>query len=106
MKYVKKYVEFYFRGEMFAAAHVFKNHRGAGEIFIIPARRRQLFWEESHEFAQNFGFHICYTVRLNVFDRLAAVVPVQTSHSLENRNIFLNTIAAAADFQPRWTSTS
>ncbi len=98
MKYVKGYVEFYLRPEMFAAAHVFKNHRGAGEIFIISARRRQLFWEEIHEFEQNFGVHTCYTVRLNIFDRLAAVVLVQTSHSLENRNLFLNTIAATAGF--------
>jgi hypothetical protein len=45
-----------------------------------------------------------YLVRLNKSDRLAATVLVQTSHRLGNQNIFLNTIAAAVDHQPRWTS--
>jgi len=100
----------------------------------IAARPQQLFWEETskiHEFAQNFGVHICHTVRLDILDRLTAAVLVQKTHSLENQNRFLNIIAVvawerrdsffngfsrrgrffglwpwrtAADFQPRWTS--
>jgi hypothetical protein len=46
----------------------------------------------------NVGVHICYTIRLNTCDRLAAAVLLQTSHSLENRSISLNTIAAATRF--------
>ena len=65
----------------------------------IAARQRQVFYEEIlkiHEITQNFGVSLRCTIRLNKFDRLAAVILVQTSHRLKNQNIFLNTIAAAA----------
>jgi hypothetical protein len=39
---------------------------------------------------------MCYSLPVNIFDRLAAAVLVQTSHGLEKRHIFLNTIAATA----------
>jgi hypothetical protein len=55
---------------------------------LPPWRSRQPFQEEIskiHEFTQNFGVHICYTVRLYIFDRLAAAVILQMSHNLENR---------------------
>jgi hypothetical protein len=73
----------------------------------VALQQRQLFQKETlkiHEFALKFGVYVCYIVRLNKSDRLGVTVLVQTSHSLENQNIFLNTIAAAADHQPRWTS--
>jgi len=49
-----------------------------------------------HKSAQSLDVHVCYTVRLNESDRLAAAVLVENSHSLENKNIFLNTIAMVA----------
>ena len=57
----------------------------------IAARRRQVFYEEIlkiHEITQNFGVFLRYTISLNKFDPLAAVILVQTSHRLENQNIF------------------
>ncbi len=57
-----------------------------------------------HEFAQNFGVYKCNTLRLNEFHRLVITALVKYSHNSEIRNTFLNTIVAAVDFQPRWTS--
>ena len=88
-----------------AAAEFFKKSSRSGRDFYntvaAAARRRQVFYEEIskiHEITLNFGLSIRYTVRLKKFDRLAAVILVQTSHRLENQNIFLNTIAAAVAF--------
>jgi hypothetical protein len=70
----------------------------------VALQQRQLFQKETlkiHEFALKFGVYVCYIVRLNKSDRLGVTVLVQTSHSLENQNIFLNTIATAADHRSR-----
>jgi hypothetical protein len=78
------------------------------EILDPPLRRgdSSIFLEDIaklHEFAQDFDVYKCKTLRLNEPDRLVSTTLVKYSHSSEIRNIFLKTIAAATNFQPRWT---
>jgi hypothetical protein len=68
--------------------------------------QRQLFLEEIaklHEFAQNFGVYKFNIPRFNESHRLVTAPLVKYWHSSKIRNIVLNTIAAAAGFQLRWT---
>jgi hypothetical protein len=53
------------------------------------------------ESAQNFGVYKWNTLRLHESHRLVTRVLVKYRHSSEIRNIFLNNIPAAVDFQPR-----
>jgi hypothetical protein len=68
---------------------------------------RQVFLEDNAKMTESeceFNVREGKILRLDESYLLVTTVLVQNSHSRNIQNIFLTTIAAAARFQPRWTS--